>query len=71
MILMKNDNKHVVYWLVHGFPGDESVGFILLGNGLYKNITTVQSNNCDVNLIGNWFNSITQNSYEFPDDYWY
>ena len=62
----------ITYNIIHGFPGDEAVGYILLGNGLYEKIGSEKINpRFDVALIDEWYKEETLNGCDFVHKYWY
>ena len=62
----------IIYYLVHGFPNDEHVGYILLDNGLYEKVNDIKTNTYfDIDLINKWYNETTKNAGDYEDEHWY
>jgi hypothetical protein len=66
-----NIDSPIIYHLIHGFPGDEPVGFILLSNGSYESINNSQSTNLHIELIVKWYKMITNDECDYDNDFWY
>lgn len=65
-------NIEIIYYLVHGLPDDEPVGYILLDNGSYEKINDIKTNtNFDIALINKWYNETTKNAGDYEDEHWY
>jgi hypothetical protein len=65
-------NIEIIYYLVHGFPNDEPVGYILLDNGLYEKVNDIKTNTYfDIDLINKWYNETTKNLGDYEDEHWY
>jgi hypothetical protein len=70
-IKVTNMDGTFIYPLVHGFPGDAPVGYILLSNGLYDSVGNTQSAIFHVKLIAECYKIIKNNEFDYDHDFWY
>ena len=66
--------KDKIFYLYHGFPGDNSVGIIVKDDKFLGELGELASNDIknskSVKNIIKWYNEITDNCMTFDDDIW-
>jgi hypothetical protein len=70
-ITLKIVNSGNEYTIVHGFPGDEPAGCVLLENDEFLIMGGKESTNSDLIAIENWYWQITRECCDFKDTFWY